>query len=182
MMKMRLLSIVFCVLAGFVMAEPWPGWKFDASLKDLGIFLYSAKGFGFTAEWSDTVKDPNGKPTLKLVMGEQGPDPKNWNRQFLCDSKLKTPMGSTVTVTFWAKASEETEVIVQLAQHEPPYDKLSKKASKSVKVGSEWQKITMTTQVELENVKQPVLPRLMLGMLPENTVIYVSQFDVTVTE
>ncbi len=181
-MKIRLLSVLFCVVAGCVLAEPWPGWELGAKLRDIGINLYNSQGFGFTAEWSDSVKDPDGKPTLKLMMGEELPDAKTWYRQFLCDSKLKTPAGCTVKVTFWAKASEETEFQVQLGQHEPPYGTLGKKATRSQKVGTEWQKVTLEAPVEREGVQRPVLPRLMLGLVPQNTVLYIGQFDVIVKE
>ncbi len=181
-MKLRLLSVVLCVLVGCVLADPFPGWAVGANLYKIGIARYSAAGFSFTANITDEVKAPDETPVLKLVMGEVGPDAKTWSRQLLCDSAKKCPLGSTITVTFWAKASADIEFNLQLAQHEPPYKTLAKEASKMQKVGTEWKKLTLTAKVTLDGVQRPVLPRLMVGLVPEGTVIYVSQFDVEVKE
>lgn len=149
-----------------------------ASLKKSGIRWYAAGGHAMKPEVSTDVKTPDGENSLALKIVQTPADGKFFGKQVNFLHKGAVGKGWKYRIRFFYKGSVPGSISYVAARQYPPYSAIGKRAGRTLKVTTDWQKEVREFVVEDEVGSPLAFPRFMVGLYPAGGVLYLGPVSV----
>ena len=160
----KILTLTFASAALLAFSAELKTWNFDSERDLMGdrIHAYAAKG-SLVGKSLSSEKTPDGASVLKISLKQIAPGAPSHAIQ----------LGRTYRLQFYCKGTAAGKIILLAAQGGAPYKTLSKKASKSLNVTTEWQLCSLEFTPELTAADSNyALPRMLLAGYPAGAELF----------
>ncbi len=170
----KLLTLTFASAALLAFSAELKTWNFDSERDLMGdrIHAYAAKG-SLVGKSLSSEKTPDGASALKISLKQIAPGAPSHAIQLNCIYCKPLETGRTYRLQFYCKGTVAGKIILLAAQGGAPYKTLSKKASKSLNVTTEWQLCSLEFTPELTAADSNyALPRMLLAGYPAGAELF----------
>jgi len=161
-----------CLSAGAEQEAARWSYSHGEALSKAGVGIFAAGGHSWRAEVSTEELTPDGEPSLALHIDHVPEGAKPWGKQVNFNWPQAVSVGERYRISFFIKASLQTEVPCVAARGTPPYSRLDKKSGWDAPVEPEWKKVSYEYVVSDASPAPQAMPRVLLGNFPAGETLW----------